>query len=101
MFKELVENSEDIIIVTDSDFNIRYISSSVTTVFGFEPPSVVGREHDDGRKFLTGAFPCLSLRQEDIQRDFAAVPHRDVLRDRDAGFFGRRGRMIGHQRKSG
>jgi PAS domain S-box-containing protein len=43
MFKELVENSEDIIIVTDSDFNIRYISSSVTTVFGFEPPSVVGR----------------------------------------------------------
>jgi PAS domain S-box-containing protein len=43
MFKELVENSEDIIIVTDSDFNIQYISSSVTTVFGFEPPSVVGR----------------------------------------------------------
>ncbi|HTF18256.1 MAG TPA: PAS domain-containing sensor histidine kinase [Chryseolinea sp.] len=43
MFKELVENSEDIIIVTDSDFNIRYISSSVTTVFGFDPPSVVGK----------------------------------------------------------
>jgi PAS domain S-box-containing protein len=43
MFKELVENSEDIIIVTDSDFNIQYISSSVTTVFGLEPTSVVGR----------------------------------------------------------
>ena len=43
MFKELVENSEDIIIVTDSDFNIRYISSSVATVFGFDPPSVVGK----------------------------------------------------------
>lgn len=43
MFKELVENSEDIIIVTDSDFNIRYISSSVTTVFGFDPHAVIGR----------------------------------------------------------
>ncbi|MGC3944000.1 MAG: PAS domain-containing sensor histidine kinase [Chryseolinea sp.] len=43
MFKELVENSEDIIIVTDSDFNIRYISSSVSTVFGFDPPAVVGK----------------------------------------------------------
>ena len=43
MFKELVEKSEDIIIVTDCDFNIQYISSSVTTVFGFEPSSVVGR----------------------------------------------------------
>ncbi|MEJ1238847.1 PAS domain-containing sensor histidine kinase [Chryseolinea sp. T2] len=43
MFRELVENSEDIIIVTDSDFNIRYISSSVSTVFGFDPPSVVGK----------------------------------------------------------
>lgn len=43
MFKELVEHSGDIIIVTDSDFNIRYISSSVSTVFGFDPPSVIGK----------------------------------------------------------
>jgi len=43
MFKELVENSEDIVIVTNSDFDIRYISSSVTTVFGFEPHAVIGR----------------------------------------------------------
>lgn len=43
MFKELVEYSEDIVIVTDSDFNVRYISSSVAHVFGIDPPSVVGK----------------------------------------------------------
>lgn len=43
MFKELVEHTGDIIVVTDSDFNIRYISSSVSTVFGFDPPSVIGK----------------------------------------------------------
>lgn len=43
MFQELVENSGDIIIVTDSDFNIRYISSSVASVFGYEPQAVIGR----------------------------------------------------------
>ncbi len=43
MFQELVENSEDIIIVTDKDFRIRYVSSSVVHVFGIEPLSVVGK----------------------------------------------------------
>ncbi|MFZ6009353.1 MAG: PAS domain-containing sensor histidine kinase [Bacteroidota bacterium] len=43
MFKELVENSNDIIIVTDKDFTIRYISSAVTKVFGAEPVILLGR----------------------------------------------------------
>lgn len=43
MFQELVENSGDIIIVTDREFRVRYISSSVIKVFGIEPVSVVGR----------------------------------------------------------
>lgn len=62
MFKELVEHSEDIIIVTDSDFNIRYISSSVTSVFGYEPLEVIGKN----------IF-------EYIQQDKVA-PWRDLLR---------------------
>ena len=43
MFQELVENSSDVIIVTDREFRVRYISSSVINVFGIEPVSVVGR----------------------------------------------------------
>ena len=42
MFKELVENSSDIIIVADEEFRIRYISSSVTKIFGIEPIKVLG-----------------------------------------------------------
>lgn len=43
MFKELVENSDDILIVTDEDFRIRYISSSVTRAFGIEPMKLLGQ----------------------------------------------------------
>jgi PAS domain S-box-containing protein len=42
MFKELVENSNDIILVTDQEFKIRYISSSVTKSFGIEPIKLLG-----------------------------------------------------------
>jgi PAS domain S-box-containing protein len=43
MFQELVENSNDIVIVTDHEYRVRYISSSVVDVFGIEPVAVVGR----------------------------------------------------------
>lgn len=43
MFRELVENSCDITIVTDKDFKIRYISSSVTNILGHEPMALLGR----------------------------------------------------------
>lgn len=43
MFRELVENSSDVTIVTDKDFKIRYISSSVAGIFGHEPMALLGR----------------------------------------------------------
>lgn len=43
MFKELVENSGDIIIVTDAEYRIRYISSNVNSLFSREPVTLVGR----------------------------------------------------------
>jgi PAS domain S-box-containing protein len=43
LFRELVENSNDILIVTDHDFRIRYISSSVARVFRIEPLKLVGQ----------------------------------------------------------
>jgi PAS domain S-box-containing protein len=43
MFRELVESSDDIIIVTGHDFKIQYISSSVTKCFGLEPVRFIGK----------------------------------------------------------
>jgi PAS domain S-box-containing protein len=43
MFRELVENSSDIVIVTNREYNIRYISSSVRSLFGLEPVALLGR----------------------------------------------------------
>jgi PAS domain S-box-containing protein len=43
LFRELVENSNDILIITDQEFRIRYISSSVARVFRIEPTKLVGQ----------------------------------------------------------
>jgi PAS domain S-box-containing protein len=43
MFRELVENSAHVTIVTDSDDKIRYISSSVKELFGKEPMALLGQ----------------------------------------------------------
>jgi PAS domain S-box-containing protein len=43
LFKELVENSDNIVIVTDPGFNIRYISSAVIKSFEVEPENLLGR----------------------------------------------------------
>ena len=63
LFRELVENSNDILIVTDPEFRIRYVSSSIERVFDVEPVRLVGKnifnfvsEHkiDAWRKCLEG-----------------------------------------------
>jgi PAS domain S-box-containing protein len=43
-FRELVENSDDVFIVADKDFRIRYISSSVEKLNGTQPIALLGRD---------------------------------------------------------
>lgn len=43
MFRELVENSDDIRVVTDEDYKIQYVSSSITRYFGIEPITLLGK----------------------------------------------------------
>ncbi len=43
LFKELIENAVDVSIVVDSEFRIRYLSSSTARVFGIDPVSLIGR----------------------------------------------------------
>jgi PAS domain S-box-containing protein len=47
MFRELVENSGDIIVVVDKDLYIRYISSSVADILDVKPVSLLGRKIND------------------------------------------------------
>jgi PAS domain S-box-containing protein len=43
LFRELVENSNDILIITDQDLKIRYVSSSVERSYNIEPIRVIGQ----------------------------------------------------------
>jgi PAS domain S-box-containing protein len=47
MFRELVENSNDINVVVDKDLYIRYISSSVADAFNVKPVSLLGKKISD------------------------------------------------------
>jgi PAS domain S-box-containing protein len=43
LFKELIENSNDILIITDPDLKIRYVSSSVERSFNIQPIRLLGQ----------------------------------------------------------
>jgi PAS domain S-box-containing protein len=43
-FRELVENSDDIFIVVDRNYKIRYISSSVSKLYGTQPIALLGKD---------------------------------------------------------
>ncbi|HYC83914.1 MAG TPA: ATP-binding protein [Chryseosolibacter sp.] len=43
MYRELVESSDNIIIVTDPNFNIRYVSSAVVKSFNIQPDHLLGK----------------------------------------------------------
>jgi len=43
-FRELIENSDDIFIVVDRAYKIRYISSSVLKLYGIQPIELVGKD---------------------------------------------------------
>ena len=55
MFRELVEHTDDIILVADEGFVIRYVTSSVQRVFGVSSDSIQG---EDIRRFEIGRASC-------------------------------------------
>lgn len=76
MFKTLVENTSDVIIVTDTDFRIRYVSSSVEKIFGIEPVKVIGTG-------LLSYVPlekrqeweaCMTMLTDSVFRDEISIP---------------------------
>lgn len=47
LVKKLFENPRNIVLVTDEQYNIRYASSAVETIFGINPVSILGRNSFD------------------------------------------------------
>jgi PAS domain S-box-containing protein len=61
--KELFENPKNIILVTDEEFNIRFASPSVETIFSINPISILGRN----------AFEFIPIEYHDTFRDCLAM----------------------------
>jgi diguanylate cyclase (GGDEF)-like protein/PAS domain S-box-containing protein len=60
-FRSLVQHSSDVIIVTRADGSIRFVSPSVTRVFGYEPAAMLRRSvsellHPDDRERAASFF---------------------------------------------
>jgi PAS domain S-box-containing protein len=47
LVRKLFENPKNIVLVIDEQYNIRYASSAVETIFGIKPGSIVGRNGFD------------------------------------------------------
>jgi PAS domain S-box-containing protein len=60
-FKEITENSSDIIIITDKNGDIKYCSRSIERIAGYRPVELIGRSsltliHPDDKKRAIGDF---------------------------------------------
>jgi PAS domain S-box-containing protein len=73
MYRELIENSDNIVIVTDPNFNIRYISSAVEKTFEVEPVSLLGRNVFEfvNPERIQDWKQCLSEQQESFSEEIA------------------------------
>ena len=47
LLKRLFENPRNVVLVTDEQYNIRYASSTVETIFGINPVSILGKNGFD------------------------------------------------------
>ncbi|MEJ0032361.1 MAG: PAS domain-containing protein [Bacteroidota bacterium] len=47
LLKRLFENPRNIVLVTDEQYNIRYASATVETIFGIDPVSILGKNGFD------------------------------------------------------
>ncbi|MFN8103833.1 MAG: response regulator [Acidimicrobiia bacterium] len=82
-FRSLVQNSNEVIVVTDEDARISYVSASVSKLAGYDPDELVGTDsidlvHPDDRADLAGALP------EDDDRGTATLHYRILHKDGSA-----------------
>lgn len=56
LLKELFENPKNIVLVTDENYSIRYVSDTVESIFGIQPYSILGKS----------AFDFVSLEKREV-----------------------------------
>ncbi|MCC7446173.1 MAG: PAS domain S-box protein [Anaerolineae bacterium] len=73
-YRSLIENSLDLILLTDAAGNIRYVSPSIRSLFGMDEQSLIGQ---NGLEFLAsgGSRPLDSHTYTSIQCFFQALLH--------------------------
>ena len=69
LFKEITENSSDIIMITDKNGDITYCSQSVERVCGYKPEEIIGRSaftfiHPDDIELIFGDY-CRAILADD------------------------------------
>ena len=94
-FKEITENSSDVIIITDKKGNIKYCSRSIERFSGYKPEELIGRSgftfiHPDDVKRAVDDFGKAILAVD------TAIPNefRLVRKDGSTGYFGGLGKNL-------
>ena len=98
-FKEITENSSDIIIISDEKGNIKYCSPSIERFAGYKPHEVIGKSgfdfiHSDEIKRASDDFGT-AIREKDIQlsANLFKVLHKDGS---ERYFYGRGRNLLNH-----
>src|SRR5664280_3162950 len=81
-FKEITENSSDIIIITDKKGNIKYCSRSIERFTGYKPDELIGRValkliHPDDVKRAVGDFGNAILAKDYAIPNAFRIVHKD------------------------
>ena len=81
-FKEITENSSDIIVITDKNGEIKYCSRSIERFSGYKPEELIGRNvltliHPDDKKRAVGDFGRAILTTDTAIPNAFRIVHKD------------------------
>ena len=81
-FKEITENSSDIIVITDKNGDIKYCSRSIERFTGYRPEELIGRNaltliHPDDKKRAVGDFGKAILTTDSAIPNAFLIVHKD------------------------